>query len=400
MIWKPAVKIQLFKGKVLCEIMKKLVRRNIVLFVMVVFLTLDSVTYVDAAYGIKITNQNTLAVTDLNYENNGKLTCKSGAMTYSYFNGTDYTRRRVEFSANGWTRYKIDANGVKLGKDTTKDEPTYDFQALLNNAKKGKLTIRFYNGTFTLLGPYRIYANTSILSPERNATLKKGKNTYMFINVDDEAAKKVSGAYGGDGNITMQGITFDMNTHGQQIGKFSRAKNINIIDCIFRNGKVGHVFELTSIDTAAIQNCTFQNLVYGLTKDYNGSYDNEVIQIEAFVSPSCSPYCKFNDYRNEYRSKNIRVSDNIFDNVLRGIGNHAGNYNIGSYSSDIKITENQFYNVKEACIRMQGYHNVDISYNTFADTIGQWKSKKTNWDIYVESNTNGRLNIGTNRGIR
>ncbi len=304
-----------------------------------------------AADDIKITNLNTNKTTVLTYAKNGKIECDNGIITFKYVNNGNTTYRKIIFTNGTFKQYDIDGNQV----GGTYNKPGYAFQALLSKAKAGgTLTIRFYRGTFRLYGPYRIYGNTSLISPNQDAVFEKQNNVYTFINTDDAAAKNYDfskGNYAGSGNIKFDGLDFNMMGLNPQIGKFIHASNINIVNCTFRNGRYNsHVFELTSLKNVKFSNCLFKNLLVDIGDTKTG--DHEVIQIESAMKKAF-PYCLYKEYGYSQRCTGVSIESCKFNKILRGVGNHSSSSDSQNYQENIKIKNTIFKNVVEDGIHFE-----------------------------------------------
>ena len=294
---------------------------------------------------IKITNLNTNVTRILTYAQNGKIECDNGVLSYKYVKGTSSLYRQVVFKDGTFRQY--DADGNQIGDVYNK--PDYNFQNLLNKTKSGgSLTIHFFHGIFRIYGPYRIYSNTVLRAPQKDVIFEKMNDIYMFINTDDEEAKTYDfnkGLYAGDGNITIEKIDFDMNELNPQIGKMIHAANINILDCTIRNGRYNsHVFEFACLKNVKVQRCISKDLTIGIGGIKTGRH--EILQIESALKGGF-PYCLYSKYHYAYRCDSILIDSCKFNNILRGIGNHATSDHKDNYQSNIRVNKCTFDNVIE-----------------------------------------------------
>ncbi len=216
------------------------------------------------------------------------------------------------------------------------------------------MTVRFYRGIFRIYGPYRIYGNTSLISPNKDAIFEKYNNVYSFINTDDvsaESYKFSKGNYAGSGNIRFEGIDFNMRGLNPQIAKFIHATGINLIDCTFRNGKYNsHVLEFTSLKNVSVKGCIFKDLLVGIGNVKTGDY--EVIQIES-ATKKAFPYCLYSKYSYSQRCSNIKIENCKFNGILRGIGNHSSSTNKENFQGKIELNDLNFTNVIEDKIHFE-----------------------------------------------
>ena len=298
-----------------------------------------------ATNDIKITNLNTNVTRTLTYAQNGKIECDNGTLSWKYVKGSSSSYRQIIFKNGTFRQY--DANGNQIGNVYNK--PDYAFQNLLNLAKSGgTLTIHFFHGTFRIYGPYRIYGNTTLRAPQKDVVFEKYNDLYTFINTDDDAAKAYdfnNGFYAGSGNIRFENLEFSMRGYNPQVAKLMHANNINIINCIVRNGRYNsHVFELSCLKNVKIQGCTFRDLLVNIGNVKSAKY--EVIQIESALKGGF-PYCLYSKYSYAQRCDNISIDSCKFINILRGIGSHATSTSADNYQNNIKINKCTFSGVVE-----------------------------------------------------
>lgn len=293
-----------------------------------------------ATNDIKITNLNTNVTRTLTYAQNGKIECDNGVLSWKYVNGSTSSYRKIIFKDGTFRQY--DVNGNQIGDVFNK--PDYAFQNLLSKTKSGgTLTIHFYHGTFRLYGPYRIYGNTTLRAPQKDAFFEKYNDLYTFINTDDATAKVynfANGFYAGSGNIKFENLEFNMRGLNPQVAKLIHASNINVINCNVYNGRYNsHVFELSCLKNVKIQGCIFKDLLVNIGNTKFGKH--EVIQIESAIKAGF-PYCQYSKYSYAQRCDNVLIDSCKFTNVLRGIGNHATSVNADNYQSGIRINKCTF----------------------------------------------------------
>ncbi len=114
--------------------------------------------------------------------------------------------------------------------------------------------------------------------------------------------------------------------------RFAHATNITLENLSITNNVGSHHLELGGIDGATITGCTFEGY-----KDGGISGGKEAIQLDVMYSPEVFVgYPAFDDTP----CINVKISNNTFKNVNRGVGNHTAVN--GVYFENVEVTNNIF----------------------------------------------------------
>jgi parallel beta-helix repeat protein len=110
--------------------------------------------------------------------------------------------------------------------------------------------------------------------------------------------------------------------------------------------------EVAAIDGLTVKNCTFKDMA---GNDSSGK--KEALQLDVV----CSSYAYKNTILDGTPMKNVIITGCTFQNVPRGVGTHS--MLLGSYHTNIEITDNVFENVDGECIVALNYKNCTIRGN-------------------------------------
>lgn len=305
-----------------------------------------------------------------------------------------------------WQLYK---NSVIIDSESNANGVKFDFQSrVLNLAKPSnvKLDIKISYDYFDVYGPYRVYSDTSFDKLETKIPVLCKQNDYsVFINTDESDANV--GGYNGSGNLSFKNIKITGNKktgenfkNGTQLKdyriidtfKFAHAQNIKIENCEVYTGRVGHVIELNSMKDVTVSSCVFRDIVYMYKSSTNVNYahytalgagdkntiestlkNHEVIQFESASALTYDtgeaeiyknwPTCKIKG--DDTVSKNITVKNCVFNDVIRGVGDHFFDSANKIFQENITVQNNQFQNIHTTPIHFQGVKHLTISGNTY-----------------------------------
>ena len=165
---------------------------------------------------------------------------------------------------------------------------------------------------------------------------------------------------------------------------FGHAKNITITDTIIKNNSGAHLIELAGVKNVLVENVELYGYTMCKEKGYTAAQaDKEAIQIDycsSVSAPAMKPYdgtaCDTVTIRN----------CNIHD-YMAGVGTHTEG---GKASTNVRIENNTFTNITNACVNLRKFENVNILNNT---------AKNCTTFVYA-SNSQGiikdnKANIGT-----
>ena len=248
----------------------------------------------------------------------------------------------------------------------------------LTNAKKYATKSKPYrinipSGTYNLKSALHIFSNTTLHLEEDTVLVKKFENSNMIkLGLKEE----VNTAYSGYYNIVIEGGTWDCNYTGTScIMRFAHCNNITLRNTTLKNQKDAHHMELAGASNFYIYNCSF----IGYKKTSGG--DGEAIQIDPIHNTTHFPaYEKYDDTP----CKNVSVTNCLFKDIFAGVGTRSGV--IGSYFTNINISNNTFENVRDKAICAFNYRNSKIKNNTITgSTLG------IIFEYYPASNLLGKL---------
>lgn len=228
-----------------------------------------------------------------------------------------------------------------------------DIQKALDKNKYDTSThlIVTVEGTYTLSNRLVVYSNTTF-NCEGATFIKNYQNSTMLAIGQNQDAP-----YGRDyyKNITINGGTFDANKKSGSILSFAHASNITINGATFKDCYNGHHITFAGCNNVNITSCTF-------TGQGNKSGDNmEAVQLDILEEGHFPNYKGHSRSYDGTMNENINISDNVFENVNRGVGAHS--VFSGKYMKSINISNNTFNNVSGYAVLASSFLNVTINNN-------------------------------------
>lgn len=216
-------------------------------------------------------------------------------------------------------------------------------------------------GTYTISSALEIYSNTQICA-EGAHIIKQSFSGGMLRTAFPKGDNKLYG-YSGYKNIKIVGGIWDGNAESQKYGegkcnvfssfRFAHATNITLENLSITNNVGSHHLELGGIDGATITGCTFEGY-----KDGGISGGKEAIQLDVMYSSEVFVgYPAFDDTP----CINVKISNNTFKNVNRGVGNHTAVN--GVYFENVEVTNNIFENITQQSILALNWKDCNISNN-------------------------------------
>ncbi|MER2058999.1 MAG: right-handed parallel beta-helix repeat-containing protein [Niallia sp.] len=248
-----------------------------------------------------------------------------------------------------------------------KTDDTNGIQKALNLAKNNEdiVTVHIPKGIYKLSETLVVYSNTHLIL-EDGAIILRDHLSSMLVN--GEANHNYYG-YNGEGNITIEGGTFDGNIQEYPTGfngiGIARGSNITIKNVTIKDIAQGHAIDINASKNVLIENCKF--IGYSdPTADHSRNY-TEAIQIAEHTKMG---FPRFGAYDGT-PSKNITIQENYFGNSDTtgaspwpvGVGNHLTVQD--KYNSNIKIINNTFDGMPLAGVRPYKWQDTTISNNTF-----------------------------------
>lgn len=233
-------------------------------------------------------------------------------------------------------------------------------QKAMNKASKVNGTVYIPKGTWYLSKTLLISSNTAV-NADSQAVIKRHPD-YYFINLI--RSKDNAQGYSGTSNISIIGGTWDGNNFShldtaRNLFYFYHGKNILIKNINIKNVVGNHFIELSAVQNAVINNCTFSN--YQKCKVAGSSSTSEAIQLDYANKDSSS--CSY-PYDNT-ACNNITISNNTFKNCLSGIGSHHPE----AAHTNITIVNNYFENIGNTCLNLANMKKVKILNNRASNVV-------------------------------
>lgn len=241
-------------------------------------------------------------------------------------------------------------------------------------------------GTYTISSTLEIYSNTQIYAVGAHI-IKQNLSGGMLRTAFPRGGNQLYG-YSGYKNIKIVGGIWDGNSESPKYGegkckvfssfRFAHATNITLENLSVTNNVGSHHVELGGIDGVTITDCTFEGY-----KDGGISGGKEAIQLDVMYSSDVFiGYPAFDDTP----CINVKISNNKFKNVNRGVGNHTAVN--GVYFENIEVTNNIFEDITQQSVIALNWKNCNISGNTMKN-VGSGVDFK-----YMEPNLYNNPKVG------
>ena len=216
--------------------------------------------------------------------------------------------------------------------------------------KKKPVTVVIPSGKYTLEKTLHIYSNT-ILKLQSDTVLVRSADISNMLKAG--RAEEVNSGYNGYVNIVVNGGVWDGNFSSDSCGmRFAHCKNVTLKNLTIKNIKNSHHMELAASKDFTIVNCTFTGY------KRNGAGDGEAIQIDPLHNTEHFPSYMYYD---DTPCKNITVKGCYFNDLYAGVGTRSGV--VGSYFENIRIVDNIFDNIADKAICGFNYRNSAIKNN-------------------------------------
>ena len=259
---------------------------------------------------------------------------------------------------SGNTTYSTVYNGegnihIKGGTiDMNRDSLTFNTTGSIS-AGNNKLTVASAAGMTS--GMYITVKGAGAAGADFYATISSiAGNVLTFLNSDGTALNASTTVSSAQCTAIKTISAFDL-SHGE---------NITFEGLTVTNGHSGHYFQLTGVKSIRFRNCKFTNQLHA----YLGSYMFEIIQMEATTSTSFPSFGSWDSTP----TKDVVIENCLFDNTIRGIGNHSdamyGTSNI-IYCDGLRVRNCTFTNAADIPITLTGFKNFVVSDST-VDTTG------------------------------
>lgn len=289
----------------------------------------------------------------------GKITAKSIGEAVITVSSKESPNIQVTFKVKVYQTVfnlgELKVNGTDKKSDRTEINKILKYATLIDET----INVIVPAGTYYINGPLTIYSDTN-LTLEKGAVIKRFQSaagSHMLISHVDSNVQ----GYNQCKNITITGGTWDGNTDGSKSANciyIGHAKNITIRNTVVRNNSGSHLIELAGVNNALIENVELYGYKMCTASNYTASQaDKEAIQLDYCGSVS-TPLMKPHDLT---PCQNITIRNCDIHDYMSGIGTHTSVSNV--YSSNIKIENNNFTNITNACINLRNFKKVTINKN-------------------------------------
>ena len=258
--------------------------------------------------------------------------------------------------------YQTTFNIAELGADgTDKNSDRTVINKILKYKKliEEPINVVVPDGTYYINGTLTIYSDTNLCLSD-NAVIKRTQSASEYHMLCSSVDEDVKG-YEQCKNITITGGTWDGNTKGDHDANgiyIGHAENVIINNTTIKNISGSHLIELAGVKNALIENVELYGYIMCTEKGYTASQaDKEAIQID-YCSSVSTPKMKPHD-GTACDTVTIR-NCNIYD-YMAGIGTHTEG---SKASKNIRIENNTFNNISNACVNLRKFENVTIVDNT------------------------------------
>lgn len=260
--------------------------------------------------------------------------------------------------------YQTSFNIVELGVDgTDKSNDASKINQILKYATliSEPITVYIPDGTYYISSTLKVYTETNIVLSD-NAVIKRMQSAtgiHMLMNRTDPNGQQTGYTQCRDINIT--GGTWDGNATGAKDANclyFGHAKNITLTNTTVKNNSGAHLIEFAGVQNALVENVELYGYTICKETGYTASQaDKEAIQLDhcsSVSAPAMKPY-------DGTACDNVTIRNCNIHDYMAGIGTHTQGANA---STNIKITNNTFRSISNACINLQKFSNITISNNT------------------------------------
>ncbi len=256
------------------------------------------------------------------------------------------------------TRFNIEqlgANGTDTKSDACVINKVLEYAQLIDEP----IVVVVPSGTYYIDKILTIYSDTN-LCLEDGAIIKRKTSAGGKVMLRSKITSSIGG-YEQCKNITITGGTWDGNANGSKDANciyIGHAQNVIINNTTVKNGSGAHLIELAGVKNAIIENVE----LYGYKKCKEKGYtaiqaDKEAIQLD-YCSSNTTPVMKPHDLT---PCENITIrSCKIYD-YMSGIGSHGSLPDV--QLKNIRIENNSFENITNACISLMNYKNVTVANN-------------------------------------
>ena len=226
-------------------------------------------------------------------------------------------------------------------------------------------TVIIPQGSYLISGTIHMYSNLTLYA-EGAVLTKSCTDKHVVLRLGDDILS--AGGYDGYHNITIEGGTWDLNypvvedkegTGGFVGFRIGHARHVTVKNVTFLNNLKSHFLELAGTEDVTVTGCTFR----GYWQEYEGG-GQECIQLDAcldYIFPGYQPF-------DGAVCENIRITDNVFEDVFAGVGSHSMIYD--RPYRNIVIQGNTFRNVKKRAVWCLNYVDSAVEDNIIENAGG------------------------------
>lgn len=245
----------------------------------------------------------------------------------------------------------------------------------LEKAGGGKFIIK--KGTYEMSNSVYIPSNVTVVLKNGvvlkniyetgNAGYAPSNNIFSLCPPSKGHKKAACKKYSGAKNISIIGegnATIDNNyVEGGGTIVASHNANVTVSGITFKNQNGGHFLEVTGVKNMTIENCTFKNSKASTRKKY---YCKEAINLDT-PDPETGGLNAVWVKQDRTQNLNVKITNNVFDGVTRGVGTHKYSQKNGSnvYHENVEVTNNTFKNIYDNGVFILNWKNAVISNNKF-----------------------------------
>ncbi|WP_242223621.1 right-handed parallel beta-helix repeat-containing protein [Bacillus cereus group sp. BfR-BA-01380] len=245
---------------------------------------------------------------------------------------------------------------------------------LTTEAIQKALDIALNEGGVDIFIPSGIYRITKYLTVYKNTKIRLGENAILLRGHPGGIMKNGNSGdlfegYNGNGNISIEGGTFDGNVlefpQGFNMTGWARGENLTFRDITFKDVINAHMMDINACCNVVIERCKFLGYKDATTDKSRGYAES--IQISNHTKLGFSDFGAWDGEPCD----NITIRDCYFGSsdtkgmnpIATGIGNHSSVMFL--FNRNIKVINNTFENATYAGVRALKFGDMTIQGNTF-----------------------------------
>ena len=252
---------------------------------------------------------------------------------------------------------ELGVNGTDKSNDASKLNEILKYATLIDES----ITVYIPDGIYYISSTLKVYTETNIVLSD-NAVIKRMESAgdkHMLISRTDPNG--VQPGYTQCRDINISGGTWDGNATGAGSADclyFGHAKNITVTNTTVKNNSGAHLIEFAGVQNVLVENVELYGYTMCKADGYTASQaDKEAIQLDycsEVSAPAMKPY-------DRTACDNVTIRNCNIYNYMAGIGTHTEG---AIPSTNIRIENNNFENITNACINLRKFSNITISNNT------------------------------------